>query len=231
MAALTSGTDSQIGIALFRQVNAADFDAGRTENGPILNIAAALIQQELQLHAPAFQQLGHGQGAGVEGLLVLAEGQVHIPRRAPALAQQVLCRLQLGKDLVLDVQRAPAPDVALGNGAGEGRISPVPFGAGLHTHHVHMGHEEHRLQILIAAGDSDQQATAHHLGGGGGHHSREGIHNELAEPGKLPIGGAVINGTAGDGSGKPLAGGLSVQLGIVPFVAVKTLIIGHLSSR
>ena len=94
-----------------------------------------------------------------------------------------------------------------------------------------MGHEEHRLQALLPAGDMDQQAAAHHLGGGGGHHSRERIHDELAEPGKLPIGGAVIDGAAGDGGRKSPAGGVAVQLGIVFFVAVKTLIIGHLSSR
>ena len=231
MAALPSGTDSQIGVALFRQVNATGFDAGRTENSPVLNIAAALIQQELQLHAPAFQKLCHGQGAGVEGLLILTEGQVYIPCRTPALAQQILRRLQFGKDLVLDVQRAPAPDIALGNGAGEGRIGPVAFRAGLHAHHVHMGHEEDGLLALVTAVDMDQQAAAHHLGGGGGHHSGERIHDELPELGKLPVGGAVIDGAAGDGGGEPLAGGVAVQLGIVPLVAVKTLIIGHLSSR
>ena len=231
MAALTSGTDGQIGVALFRQMNPTGHNARCAVNDAVFNIAAALIQQELQLHAPAFQQLGHGQRASVEGLLVLTEGQVHIPRRTPALAQQIFRRLQLGKDLVLDVQRATAPDIALGDGAGEGRIAPVPFRTGLHAHHVHMGHEKHRLQTLIAAGNTDQQAAAHHLGSGGGHHSREGIHNMLPQAGKLPVGGAVIDGTASNGGGKSLAGGVAIQLGIVPLVAVKTLIIGHLSSR
>ena len=53
----------------------------------------------------------------------------------------------------------------------------------------------------------------------------------LPQAGKFAIGGAVIDGAAGDGGGKSLAGGVAVQLGVVPLVAVKTLIIGHLSSR
>ena len=232
MASLTLGNKPQVCIALFRQVYLADIDPGSAVDRTGLYAAAALVQQELQLNSPALQKLCHGQGSGVEGLLILAEGQVHVPLRAAAPAQKIFRSLQHAEDLALDVQCSPAPDIALGYLSGKRRISPVLLGAGFHAHHIHVGHKQYRLQVFIPALYMYEQTAAHSLGDGRGRDCRVRVANQLPELCELFVAAlSPVYRAAGNGGGEVPEGPFPVQLRIVFLIPVKSLIVGHLSSR
>ena len=228
----------QVRVALFHEVHGREVRVRRAVGGAVFDLAAALVQHELQRHAPALQGLRQGPGAQVQRLLVVAEGEIHRPGKGPAVGEQVLRRLQTAEHLVFDVQSAPAPDVAAGNGAGEGRVGPVVLCALHHRHHVLVGHEQARPQGWVAAGQGDEQAVvADDLKGAGGHDvgiafPDEGVELvELAEVGEAVV--RAIDGTALDGPAQPLRGAGAVQVGKIVFVGKKVQNVFHtpLSSR
>ena len=238
MAAPAFDGQLQVRVALFHQVHGREVRVRRAVGGAVFDFAAALVQHELQRHAPALQRFRQGPGAQVQCLLVVAEGQVHRPGKGLAVGEQVLRRLQAAEHLVFDVQGAPAPDVAVGNGAGKGRMGPVVLRALHHRHHILVGHEQAGPQGSVVSGQGDEQAVvADDLKGAGGHDMGiafpdEGVELvELAEVGEAVV--RAIDGTALDGPAQPLRGAGAVQVGKIVFVGKKVQNVFHtpLSSR
>ena len=103
--------------------------------------------------------VGDRQRAGVERLLIVTEGEVGRAPEGPAAGEQILRSLEHAEDLLLDIQRAAAPDVAVRHRAGEGGIGPVLLRALDHRHHVLMGHVKAGAQRFVAAGDGDEHGV------------------------------------------------------------------------
>ena len=103
--------------------------------------------------------VGDRQRAGVERFLIVAEGEVGRAPEGPAAGEQILRSLEHTEDLLLDIQRAAAPDVAVRHRAGEGGIGPVLLRALDHRHHVLMGHIQAGTQRFVAAGDGDEHGV------------------------------------------------------------------------
>ena len=103
--------------------------------------------------------VGDRQRAGVERFLIITEGEVGRAPEGPAAGEQILRGLEHAEDLLLDIQRAAAPDVAVRHRAGEGGIGPVLLRALDHRHHVLMGHVKAGAQRFVAAGDGDEHGV------------------------------------------------------------------------
>ena len=103
--------------------------------------------------------VGDRQRAGVERFLIVAEGEVGRAPEGPAAGEQILRGFEHAEDLLLDIQRAAAPDVAVHHRAGEGGIGPVLLRALDHRHHVLMGHIQAGTQRFVAAGDGDEHGV------------------------------------------------------------------------
>lgn len=142
---------SRSGVALFHQLHRGDVRPGCTVGIAAFDGAAALVQDKFQLYASALQGLSNGFGAQIQRLFIVAEGQVHRAAQALTVGEEIFRRLQTAEDLIFDIQRAPSPNVALGNGTGEGWIGPVVLRALHHRHHILMGHEQTRPQAWVAA--------------------------------------------------------------------------------
>ena len=77
-----------------------------------------------------------------------------------ALGEQPLDRLEDGKQARLVVERAAAPDEAVGDHAVEGRMLPLRFGPRLDRHDVLVGEQQQRRQLGIPTLPRVEQAGA-----------------------------------------------------------------------
>ena len=103
--------------------------------------------------------VGDRQRAGVERFLIVTEGEVGRAPEGPAAGEQILRSLEHTEDLLLDIQRAAAPDVAVRHRAGEGGIGPVLLCALNNGNDVLMRHVEAGAQRSVAAGDGDEHGV------------------------------------------------------------------------
>ena len=164
--------------------------------------------------------VGDRQRAGVERFLIVAEGEVGRAPEGPAAGEQILRGLEHAEDLLLDIQRAAAPDVAVRHRAGEGGIGPVLLRALDHRHHVLMGHIQAGAQRFVAAGDGDEHgvvaeplkdARAHDMGIARLHVRVELV--KLAIVGQTVVG--IVDGSALDRLRKTRDRALCVEVGII----------------
>ena len=164
--------------------------------------------------------VGDRQRAGVERFLIVTEGEVGRAPEGPAAGEQILRSLEHAEDLLLDIQRAAAPDVAVRHRAGEGGIGPVLLRALDHRHHVLMGHVKAGTQRFVAAGDGDEHgvvaeplkdARAHDMGIACLHVRVELV--KLAIVGQTVVG--IVDGSALDRLRKTRDRALGVEVGII----------------
>lgn len=84
----------------------------------------ALVNDEPR-HDPAFLHDPRDlDGGGSERLLIAAERQIHVARGSEARGQQILDSLEHHDDRTLVVERAAPVNAAIGDRAGERRVSP-----------------------------------------------------------------------------------------------------------
>ena len=102
-----------------------------------------------------------GGRAEAADLLVLTEGEVNGATRGPAAREQVLGRLELGHQHVLDVERAAPPDPLVVDVAGEGPVEPLALGPGDDRHDVLVGDELDGIEVGLGAGDRDEHRVPH----------------------------------------------------------------------
>ena len=176
----------KIGIALFHHVNERDASARRAENCAVLQLSAALVQHKLQAHTPALQLLRYAESTQIQRFLIIAEGEIGRSAKSPSASQQILRRLQNPEYHLLDVQRAPAPDISVFDCAGECVIGPVLFRSGHHRHHILVRHVKAGEQALIRAGDGDQHRVADAFKAPGFHHRGEAFFHQLLQGVKFP---------------------------------------------
>ena len=139
VAAPAAGGEIHVGAALLKDAQHGEV-AGDAADG-LPDDGAALVHDQEQVHAPAADLL-HQLGAAVAAhLLGAGGGQVHVAVGGVALREELLHGLQEGHDGALGVAGAPAPDLALRDGAGEGRVLPLAAGGD----HVLMAHEQDGL--------------------------------------------------------------------------------------
>ena len=139
VAAPAAGGEIHVGAALLKDAQHGEV-AGDAADG-LPDDGAALVHDQEQVHAPAADLL-HQLGAAVAAYLLGAGGgQVHVAVGGVALREELLHGLQEGHDGALGVAGAPAPDLALRDGAGEGRVLPLAAGGD----HVLMAHEQDGL--------------------------------------------------------------------------------------
>src|SRR5690606_22941552 len=81
--------------------------------------------------------------------LVMAEGKKDRPRGAEAALYEEFGCLDHRNERALIVDGAAAPDIAIRNRAGEGRMLPLVFRAGRDGHHVDMRHEQNRIKRSV----------------------------------------------------------------------------------
>ena len=219
--------EAQIRVAFFHQVDGGDLHAGSPVDHAVVDAGPAFIQDEGQPGAMGLQQVGDGFCAFAPGLFVLSEGQDDGPRRPLSAGEQVFRRLQLAEDHLLDVQGAPAPDVALLHRAGKSGPGPVPFGALHHGDHVLMGHEQGGRKLELSPRDRDQHAAAHRLKMAGGHEGGIALPHQIVQFVKRSGILAAADGPALDRLGEPPYGAFRVQIGEIFFMIERLIDVVH----
>ena len=215
-----------------------DGDVRSAEGRAGLDLAAALVQRKFQSHPLGLEIVGDGLGPQVQGLLVIAEGQIGRAGKGLAVCQQILRCFQNAEHLVFDVQRAPAPDIAVRHRAGKSGIGPVLLRALHHRHHVLVGHVQAGPQAGIGAGNGDEDrvvadplkaAGRHNVGVAGVHQGVELIKFSIVREAMI----RVIDGFALDGLRKAGHHPLPVKIRVVCLPGKKIRYCFHviLSSR
>ena len=117
----------------------------------------ALVDYDIRIAAPGLEEFGDLAGAlPAADLFVEAEGQVYGACRLEAIPKQVLHGLQHAHQAAFIVQRAAAPDMAVGDSAGEGGMCPALHRDG---HHVLVRQQQDGLFGGVAALPGVKQAV------------------------------------------------------------------------
>ena len=145
------------------------------------------------------------------------------------MGEQIFRGLQHAEDLLFDVERAAAPDIAVRDVAGKGGMRPVLLCALNNGNDVLMRHVEAGAQRSVAAGDGDEhgvvadalkRAHAHDVGV-----ACLDVRVQLVELRVVrPTVVKVVDGLAPDGGGQARSRALAVQVGIIALQGKK---IGH----
>ena len=145
------------------------------------------------------------------------------------MGEQIFRGLQHAEDLLFDVKRAAAPDIAVRDVAGKGGMRPVLLCALNNGNDVLMRHVEAGAQRSIAAGDGDEhgvvadalkRAHTHDVGV-----ACLDVRVQLVELRVVRLAVVkVVDGLAPDGGGQARGRVLAVQVGIIALQGKK---IGH----
>ena len=151
------GGNLQSDKALFRH---PDHHRRGVDNGGVGADQPALIKREQRFDLALGQPLGGSLCAGPANLFVMARDQIDRPLGLEALRRQRFHRFEQRDQRAFVINRAAAPDGAIGNRSGEGIVLPVLFGPGGHRHHILMRHHDDRLGAGIAARPGIDQRLA-----------------------------------------------------------------------
>jgi hypothetical protein len=173
------------------------------------------VQDEFRADAPPLQQRRDSRRPlPAADLFVVAEGEEDCPLRLEPLPEQQFDRLQDAEHARLVVQRAPAPDVASLDRAGEGRVRPVLLRPRLDRNDVHVGHQEDRREARVGPFPGIEEAVARHrLPDQSRVNAREALFQKamkILERRGLHAAVLVRNGGEADGGGQPLRGRVGV---------------------
>ena len=139
VAAVGRGPQQHVRLALFKHAEHGEI-AGNPFDG-LGDDAAALVHHQ-EGPDPAFFHLRHQLGAAVpRPFLRAGGGQVNVVFRDIALRQQLLYGLEKRHHRALGVGGSAAPDLAVRDVAGKGRMNPFP----LRRDHVLVAHQDQGL--------------------------------------------------------------------------------------
>ena len=117
---------------------------------------AALIEDHAGMHV-VLAQPRHGiVGRGARGLLAAGREEPDVARRDVALADEVLGRLEEGRDDVLGVERAAGPDLPVMDLGRKGRVGPL---LAIGRHHVVVGHHHDGRQRGVTPRPAHEDAV------------------------------------------------------------------------
>src|SRR3990172_4842608 len=135
-------------------------DGGRNAGDESMADGQPLIDQVFEPDAPRSEERGDlGCALVTPDLLIVAEGEIDGPAWPESLGQKRLHGLENPEPGDLVVHGAPAPDVAVSDAPGKGRVSPAVLGPGLDRHHVEVAHEENRLLLTVGAFPGIEEAV------------------------------------------------------------------------
>ena len=178
MAAIAVGNELHIAVALLEDAHRRVVAVHAAQG--ILDDGAALVAEHEQLDAVLLEPARQFGRAGAADLLRAGGRQVHVTFGGVAVADHFLHGLEESHQAALGVRRATAPDLAVRDGAGEGRMNPLAGG----LHHVHVAHQEDGLLVGFALPLQQQVAVDFDLLTGG-KNLREQLPHQLVEAAEL----------------------------------------------
>ena len=139
MAALAAGDELHVAVALLKDTHGSIVSVHAAKG--ILNDGAALVTEHEELHAVLLEPVCQLGRAAAADFLRAGGGQVDVALGDVAAADHFLGCLEEGHQAALGIRSAAAPDLSVGNIAGEGLVLPRTG----RLHHIHVAHEEDGL--------------------------------------------------------------------------------------